>query len=150
MITYVFVGPLIGVFPYISWLTIASILDNGVTAIFLSLEFYQSIFTVALGLTIAAYIYGLPAAIINGLFRWWYIEHNYPIGVVRKTLFCIISSFIIVFIIFYFFNKQKDTITTIFYLSLRPAIFYSMSSLLAIYVCDKLISHHLKKNAIDL
>ncbi|UXM94173.1 hypothetical protein N5853_08595 [Bartonella sp. HY329] len=145
IIAYISLGPLIGVLPYIFFIAITMIIDDGVSATLLNLEFHKTILGIAFGMTFLAYILGLPAAIINGLYYWWYVEHNRPLSFVRKTLFCIITSFIIVFVMVRFIHTKQVTMFTSLYVSLISAIFYSMSSLLAIYCCDKLSSYRLKK-----
>lgn len=145
MLTYLLIGPFFGALPYFVVFFIFGIIKSETLYSLINPDFYIEFIKLLIAIIGFAYLLGLPAAVLQGLYRCWRLNHLSTHKKLAKFLLVVISSFIISMSIITYFTYSETTIAMLLLRSILMTFPYTLSSLLAIYLCNKTIGCIIRK-----
>ncbi|UXM94171.1 hypothetical protein N5853_08585 [Bartonella sp. HY329] len=148
MSTYVLIGPFFGALPYLVVLFIFGIIKSETLYSLINLDFYIGFIKLISELIPVAYLLGLPAAMLQGLYSCWHLKNHTAPKKSLNFLFLVISSFIISMSIITYFTYKETSLAMLLLRSILMTFPYALSSLLAIYLCNKTIKRLMDKKPI--
>ena len=148
ILTYVVTGPFFGALPYLVILFIFGIIKSETVYSLVNPEFYIDFIKLIIHVISLAYLLGLPAALLQCLYRCWHLKHHTAPEKRPQLLWVIISSFVISTSIITYFTYRETSVAMLLFRSLLMTFPYTLSSLLAIYLCNKIIKRLIVKKPI--